>query len=110
MLDKYCDYCCLPITHAKMQSMDNTKIQFEEPEYHITEQSAQNNLFVNFLIKTGLVKNEKQAMYVLFGVIGVCVLIIIFFISKSSNTNITEKNIFNPETAAPDISDIPQRI
>lgn len=37
---------------------------------------------IGFLIKTGIVKDKQQANYILFGIIGV--LVIIFFISSSS--------------------------
>lgn len=51
----------------------------------------------------GLIKDEKQVGYVLIGlvVLGIVVSLFLFF---GSGTEISEKNIFNPETADPDIN------
>lgn len=65
--------------------MGSNKIQFDEPQYIMSTRRIQLNLFVNFLIKIGLAKNERQAMYILFGVIGGCILITIFFLSYSKS-------------------------
>jgi len=86
--------------------MEDNKVQFEEPEYRVPRQQIQHSSFADFLIKKGWARNEQQVVYILLGVIGVWVFFTVFFILKSSSTEITEKNIFNPETAAPDVNDV----
>ena len=68
--------------------MENNEIQFDEIEYRMPARKVQRNLFVIFLIKRGWAKDEKQAIYILFGVIGVCILVAIWFFSGGETTPI----------------------
>ncbi len=65
--------------------MEDNKVQFEDFDYIRPARQNNRNVFIDFLINKGIAKDKKQAMYALVGVIGVCVLIIIwnFFIEPS---------------------------
>jgi len=91
------------LTTYDSQNMRNFEVKFDEPEYRVSVEKVRNNFFVDFLIKKGLAKDRAQAMNILFAIIGLCIFVTIFFTFKVNNTNITKKNIFNPETASPDI-------
>lgn len=58
--------------------MEKNEIQFDEPEYRMPTRQIQHNLFVDFLVKRGWVKDEKQATYILFGVVIFCVAVMLF--------------------------------
>jgi len=62
-------------------------IQFDEPEYSVPAQQIRRSLFADFLIKNGLAKDKKQAVYILLGVIIFCILVALWFLIGS--------NIFN---------------
>lgn len=75
--------------------MENNEIQFDEPEYRMPTLQVPRNLFVDFLINKGLAKDKQQATYILFGVIGVCVLVVIWFFSGGGYEDV------NPDTFVP---------
>ncbi len=83
-------------------------IQFDEPTYSVPSsvRNMQNKGLSAWLIEKGLVRDKKQAQLVLLGVIGISIIISLFFINNFGKVEITEKNIFNPETADPDINDM----
>ena len=66
--------------------MKNNQIQFDEPEYRVPKHQVQRSLFVDFLIKKGLAKDQQQAMYILFGIIGVSVLITMLSLKSKTIT------------------------
>ena len=55
----------------------------------------------------GLIKNKRQAEYILIGIIVLAVVVSLFLVFNSG-PKISEKNIFNPETAVPDTDDFIQ--
>jgi len=59
--------------------MENNEVKFDEPEYRAPRLQVTHNSFIDFLIKKGLAKDEQQAMYILFGVIGISVLVSLWF-------------------------------
>ena len=65
--------------------MENNEIQFHKPEYRIPTRQIQRNLFADFLVKKGWAKDKQQAMYILLGVIGVCVLVTMFVMFGGKN-------------------------
>ena len=91
--------------------MSNNEIQFKEPceEYNFKSRTIlgepQNPKLIQWTIKYsgGLIKTEKQAIWVILGFVAVAIIISLFLIF-GSGTEISEKNIFNPETADPDIN------
>ena len=80
-------------------NMENNDIQFDEPEYRVPRRQIQRNLFVDFLIKRGWAKDKQQAMYILFGVIGVCVFVIVFIqFGNTSDAELPYGGGHNPES------------
>jgi len=71
--------------------MENNEVKFNEPEYYVPKRRVKHDLFVNFLIEKGLAKNEKQAMYILFAIIIISIIISIF--SFRGKTITPPKNI-----------------
>lgn len=67
---------------------DNNKIKFDEPQYRMPTRQVQRNLLVDFLINKGWAKDGQQAMYILFGVIGVCVLVTVWIFAGGSQEEI----------------------
>jgi hypothetical protein len=75
--------------------MENKEVQFDEPKYRIPTRHSQHNLFIDFLIKRGWAKDERQVIYILLGVLGVCILIIVWFLSGGGYENV-KPNDFVP--------------
>jgi len=68
--------------------MENNEVKFNEPNYGAPRRQRQRNLFIDFLIKKGWAKNEKQALYILFGIIGISVFIMVWvFINGGTKPN-----------------------
>ncbi len=78
--------------------MIDNKIKFEEAQYERPQQTTQRNLFIDFLINKGLAKSEQQATYILFGIIGISILITIWLLLSSSPQPNTEIKILPQET------------
>ena len=57
----------------------------------------------------GLIKNERQASYTLLGFVALAIIVVLFLIFSAGGTKIEERNIFNPETAEPDVDDLRNR-
>lgn len=87
--------------------MENNEIQFDEPEYRVPRRQIQRNLFVDFLIKRGWAKDKQQAMYILFGVIGVCILVTFWFFTKGGSEVEIPKgsNIINSPNEPPKLAE-----
>jgi len=94
------------------QNNEPPQITFEgeESQHSARSFNSENPKIVQWVIKYsgGYIKDEKQASYVLIGFIAVAIIISLFLIF-GGGTGIEEKNIFNPETAEPDINDMRSR-
>ncbi len=75
--------------------MEDNRVQFDEPQHTVTKQQVGRKSFVDFLVDKGLAKNKQQATYILFGVIGVCILII-FLIFAMGGSDYATPNTFVP--------------
>lgn len=80
--------------------MQNNKIQFDEPEYEISKKRIgqhDSNVFADFLIKKGWIKNEQQATYILLGVIVFCILIMVWNFGNITEEQEEQEEIILPE-------------
>lgn len=79
----------------------------EQQNFSTRSIKEQRPFFVRLVMKIGLVKNEKQAHWVLLGVVGVClVLMFIFLPSVFGEGNVPDRYKYDPDTAELDIEDL----
>ena len=75
-------------------------VQFNEPRSRLPKIHIKRTIFANFLIKTGLAKNKQQATYILLGIIGVGVFIMIMLlINGDDQRNFSKTEIETLEQA-----------
>ncbi len=80
-------------------------IKFHEHQASRSHYSQETPKIIQWTIKYsgGLIKNKKQANYVLIGFV-ILAVIVSLFLFFGGGTEISEKNIYNPKTAEPDIN------
>ncbi len=84
-----------------------SEVQFDEPQYNMSRPQQQRNLLIDFLIEKGWAKDKQQAIHVLFGVVVACVLVSLWFFTKSnSEVKIPEGvNIMNSPNEPPKLAE-----
>ncbi len=60
-------------------------VQFDEPQYNMPRPQVRHNSVVDFLLERGWAKDEKQAVHILFGVIGACILVSFWFFTRNNS-------------------------
>jgi len=78
--------------------MDNLdKVEFDEPQFsNVSHSKKTRKIFTSFLIDSRIVKDEKQATYVLLGIVVLSIIVSIFFLNSSSNYEQVDPNNFVP--------------
>ena len=83
------------------QNNESPEIVFESDEFQQTRQSFQTSTpkIVEWVIKYsgGLVKDEKQASYVLIGFVVVAIIVSLFLIFGGGNEGYNQENIMDAE-------------
>lgn len=80
--------------------MKDNELQFDDSSHRTPTRQASKNSFADFLIKHGLAKDEQMATYILVGVIGVCVLVMVWMFSGGNeNRPFTDTEIRGLEQA-----------
>tara|TARA_B100000745_G_scaffold290137_2_gene228817 strand:+ start:2514 stop:2771 length:258 start_codon:yes stop_codon:yes gene_type:complete len=82
---------------------EGQKVQFDEPTYHGSMHNRnQRSGLTGFLIEKNIAKNEKQATYILLGILGLCIVVIAFYISTTAKPEVfTEEEIAILESGRP---------
>lgn len=86
---------------------EDFKFEEEAPSSSRRFKKQDKPLFVRWLMKTGLVKNKKQAQWALLGILGVCILLTFFLLSAAlGGEKVPAKYKYNPQNEEPDIEDL----
>jgi hypothetical protein len=87
-------YVCVPIVYNKNMN-ESKKIQFDEPVYkRPLSRTKPQNKFASFLIEKKIAKDEDQATYILLGIVGACILVVIFYMFSGGSPEIfTEEEV-----------------
>lgn len=85
---------------------DQQKIQFEDEPQRPRSRHPETPKIIRIVINHsgGLIKNKKQASYVLVG-FAVFAIVVSVFLLFGSGENVPEKYRYDPETAPPDVND-----
>jgi len=83
----------------------DTGVQFKEYRAPRSYSSSETPKIIQWVIKysAGLVKNKKQANYVLLGFVVVAIIVSLFLIFGGGGSNIPKEALENPEYGLPEV-------